>query len=1278
MPGMLRLEAREFADPARWRWTLTDADTGAFLADHEVRLDPASEQYEALTGLRQHVSWHAAPDARYPEDEKRIVAETGDWIGDQVFGNAIMQALAGRRPATVRVILPPEAGTLAYLPLEIARAGGKTLAERDIALIIETGTGGPPAPPKNRVTDRLRVLGLFSLPNGGTPLSLRRERHELVNLIRGIAASGRAADVRVLEYGVTRASLRDVLEEAEGWDVLHVSGHGAPGELIFETPAGAPDRITAADLADLLEVARERVKLVTLAACWSAAPAVADQRRLLHLPIPEQDQRPSSPERIVATAPPPGALATELASRLGCAVLAMRYPVDDEFAITLSGKLYDLLARQAQPLPRAVTLTLQHLADGTGGREFPALSMAAPALFGPAAADLRLPAPKRSVAPSFRPENLKLAGFPPQPDRFVGRTGVMMRASAALAVGSGVPGVLLHGMPGGGKTACALELAYTHEDAFQGLIWYKAPDEGAAIDGALTDFALTLERSIDGLPMIDKLADESKLDAFLPVLTELMERTRLLIVIDNAESLLTDTGQWRDDRWAKVFGALTAHTGFGRVVATSRRAPAASPSNATDCANERVIARPIAQSRVLMKGAAKAEGTAGRLLVEAVDALSLDEALLLARELPSLRKLIYGELPGIDRGTARKLARGVLNVAQGHPKLLELADGQAGHPEQLAALVESGDRAWQDQRGLPDGFFATGETTADPGDYLQVLAAWTESVTATLSPGARDLFCFLCCLEEPDRIRPVLDGNWADLWQRLGRDGQPPGLDQALPELAAHGLATIRADGGSGESDEVRVHPGVTAAGRDQAGQDFQTAVDTEAGAFWYAVYEHALGENDDGSVNTELVVRAGLAAVPYLLRQEHWDRAAVLLENAFVRDPSRVNAAAMLPAITRIADHNSRHAGRLARILQALDPAAAETRLSAFLDTTAACGDYQAASVTAGHLVDLYLDSGQLTEAIDLTDRQADYTRQAGLGPWAQLADQVQRLQVLNSMGHAIQVLDEVQRLRRHVGTLPDRPDPDDTVSPWDVREGLLGAGRAAAIDLGRWQEALDLNAEIAASEYARRAPASDTARTRFNDFGPLLRLGRTGQALDLLLDCRQVFHDTGDIRGLGKTLGALADIENERGHGDSALRLQRDALRYSYLAADVGGIARCYYDLGDYFHVHAGHPVAALAAHLAAALIRTLTGIGGTGDEGAASSVRHAAIDLRASGTAGPPADIAALCHRLADIEGTDLPTLIRRLEPDPETAEQTLRDLIAQARQLAEPPPGDTDPS
>ncbi len=246
--GELRLEVREFESLTRWRWALTTPG-GALVADHEVRLDAGCWQYEAFGDLLSYLHWHAAPDRR-AEDEARIVAEVGAWIGEQVFG-PVAAAMVKARPATVRVTVPAEvegARSLIFRPLELAHVGA------------------------------------------------------------------------------------------------------------------SPDLVTASDLAGMLDLARERVTLITVSACWSAA-----------------------------------------------------------------------------------------------------LSAGTPALFGARAVDLRLEAPRRAGAESYEVGALKMAGFPPQPDRFVGRTGVMARASAALADASGVPGVLLHGMPGGGKTACTLELAYTHE-----------------------------------------------------------------------------------------------------------------------------------------------------------------------------------------------------------------------------------------------------------------------------------------------------------------------------------------------------------------------------------------------------------------------------------------------------------------------------------------------------------------------------------------------------------------------------------------------------------------------------------------------------------------------------------------------------------------------------------------------------------------------------------------------------------------------------------------------
>jgi tetratricopeptide (TPR) repeat protein len=407
--------------------------------------------------------------------------------------------------------------------------------------------------------------------------------------------------------------------------------------------------------------------------------------------------------------------------------------------------------------------------------------------------------------------------------------------------------------------------------------------------------------------------------------------------------------------------------------------------------------------------------------------------------------------------------------------------------------------------------------------------------------------------------------------------------------------------------------------------------------------------------------VRAGLAAVPYLLRQQRWKVAAALLEDAFLLDPSRANAAAVLPAIEQIIPHDPLAAGLLARVLAVIDPVAAFVRLRAAMADAADRGEYRAASVAAGRLIALCREGGQLAEALDLAGQKADYTRRAGLGPWTQLADEVGRLQVLLAMGQTDRVLDEVTRLRARMKTLPATASPDETATPWEVRETLLDTGRHAAERLGRHADALALNGEVVSSLRARRAPATDIAVARFYDHGPLLSLGRTKDALRVLLDCRQVFQDARDTRKLGNTLSALARTEDARGHGEAALRLERDALRYLYLAGDLEGIAASYHNLGNYLAVHARQPAPALASHLTSALIRTLTRMFGTDD-----SIQAAGADLRLFGAeAIAPADLADLYRQAGDIPGTDLPGLLAALSPDPETAEQALRDLIAQAR-------------
>jgi hypothetical protein len=1238
----LRLEVADFAASGgglAWRWVLTGPG-GAFVADHQVRLEAGEPGYEAFTDLYGYLRWRANPGDRVAS-EAALVADAGRWIGERVFGE-VGRALAAQAPAVVRVVVPDPARVVAFRPLELAVVEGRPLAAQGVTLVMDVA--GKPAGVKRPVGQRLRVLGLFSLPEGGAALNLRRERFELARLVQDTAeVHGRGVELRVLQYGVTRDRLRTVMREGSGWDVVHISGHGGRGAFVLEHPDGRPDPVSSSELVNLLAPAARQMKLVTASACSSAELTAREHLQLLGLAPPVRDDVGGAASPAVGTA---GGgqdgglvpvLAAALVDRLDCAVLGMRFPVVDDFAIALNRELYGLLIGQGQPLAAAVGIALPDLVAGPATPACPALSAGTPALFGPRAVDLVLAAPAGTPL-VFDAERTKLAGFLAQPERFVGRVGVMARANAALAERSGASGVLFHGMAGAGKTACALELAYTQEDNFRVLAWYKAPDEGQDITTALTDLALVLERKLPGLRLAHLLDDADTLRAFLPTLTEFAERSRVLVAIDNIESLLTDNGEWRDARWGLLIDALTGQAGLSRIILTSRRRPA------------RLDAR---------------------VRAEPVHALSRDEAVLLARELPNLGALITGTLPDGGPGQAaagRELAARVLAAAQGHPKLLELADGQAADPARLEKLLGSADQEWARRGVAPGGLFTSlsGEPVAGADDYAAVLGSWTRQVADGLIEAAQVMFGLLCCLEEDDRIPPVIEGNWTDLWQRLARPGDAPDPAVALEPLTSQGLVAAVTDI-DGDLAGFLVHPGVAAAGRAQAGEAFQAAVDNEAAAYWNTVFMQGL-EQETGW----LIVRAGRGAVPYLLRLGQHGLALGLLEQVIHRDWSPDTIAALLPVLRQIADaaqdNDDKNIASLlvARALENIDSDASERQLRGLLTAVVEHGDYSAASTVLIFLIKNYRRTGRLTEALALASEMAEYTRRAGLGPWTQLVDEIARLQILNQQGHADQVLAEVAQLRQRMAEIPEESDQTETAVPYNVRELTLDTGRNAARQLRRWEDALAFNAELLEAKERRGASAFEMARNRFNDYGPLLQLGRIAEARSLLLECREIDEREHNTQELGVDFSALASVENEAGHGPDAIDLERNALRYKYLADDVASIAVSHHNLGNYLARHAADHPQALAHHLASALLCILTGI-----EGANSSLGAAARDLVwLPDGASPPASISELCGIVSEVSGADLGRLLTQLTADSAVIQDALDALLTQVRAKADP--------
>jgi hypothetical protein len=256
---MLRLEVLDFEGPTRWRWRLTEAEGGAFVEDWDVRLDPAAWQFEAFGDLERYLRWRAAPDRRV-ESEAELIAAVGAWIGERVLGR-VGRALVERAPVTVLLEVPEDAPLVAYRPLELGWVDGRPLSLQGVSLVLAS-----PAPrrrEKAAVGERLRMLAVFSLPVDASALNLRRERFGLSRLVAEIAAlHGRAVELRVLQYGVTRERLREVMLERAGWDVLHVSGHGLPAGLLLERDDGRHDLISSRDLVSLLEPAAAQLKLV--------------------------------------------------------------------------------------------------------------------------------------------------------------------------------------------------------------------------------------------------------------------------------------------------------------------------------------------------------------------------------------------------------------------------------------------------------------------------------------------------------------------------------------------------------------------------------------------------------------------------------------------------------------------------------------------------------------------------------------------------------------------------------------------------------------------------------------------------------------------------------------------------------------------------------------------------------------------------------------------------------------------------------------------------------
>jgi tetratricopeptide (TPR) repeat protein len=987
-------------------------------------------------------------------------------------------------------------------------------------------------------TSAVRILAMFSVPTTESPLDVRRERRMLEELIGEVSRAGRRVDVRVLQYGATCEALKHALAEPEGWDIVHFAGHSAPGSVALERTDGSWDDISAVYLASLLRHFRVRPKLVTLLACQSAAAVIDEALHWIEGTVQTDDRAIHTAFETKCETIESMSVARVLVREIGCAVLGMRYEVEDDFAIDLSHEFYRALLKEGRSIPSSLAHALARII-ASSLRTDP-LSIAAPALFARSTAALFVHNTRTGSCPTetvtANRDTLPSAG-----ERFVGRVQLLSSASAALREESCNSGVLFFGMPGSGKTQCALELAHHLAADYSGApIWYSVPDDCDAVSSSFTQFKSLLEAAYPDILV------SGGIDAF--------RRHRVLAIIDDVDRLLRPDGGWLDDRWKALLAVLLAPGSAARTILTSRYRP-------TEF-RDSVVPLPVT-------------------------AISYRESALLALRLPNLKQLWYEVREG-GPCDARELLSGTLELLHGHPALLELADTLAIDRVALAARLRRAALAADNERLA--AFFGGGPILYDSSDVVQALRNWTWKVVAGLSDDAQRLFVVLCLLNEADRGSSVAFTLWEHVWKALYAEGSAPDADRVVKELVAASLAA------RGSDSMIVIHRAIAEAGSVRAADVVHAAVDREATSFWISRFARAL---EAKPVLTDAIANAGLAAVPYLRRLGDWSTAISILERVCAADPTPRTGVEVLRFLATVpeAPTGTRDGLTLAKLkadaltisgsVQEAERLVREARAVAL-----ECADWGAVEVLSSSLIMLLSRASRFDEARAIRDEVLRLPEAAGCGPWGTLLDEATRLELDLQLGDRDSaVLDAAERAITETEALADATARGERVDPVTVREKLINVARSAALRTRQFERALVHGYRLLDALKARGATDLQVATARYNHSLLLSEAGKHDEAAELLQSAREVAEEAGDLDLVGKALSAQAVDAKNANHFKRAVAFEKSALQYKYDSGNVEGIVIGHSNLGKYLRL-TGAPIRYVLAHyLAAALIGQLS---------------------------------------------------------------------------------------
>lgn len=1255
------------------RLQLRDSE-GRHRGAHQVQLDPASGAlWEGLFDTRSHVERYQG-GTRFtdrPATAEDLLERLGLFLGGTVLGPEITACLAeGVHHRTLLVRLPEVTGregddllgaAFARVPWEIARpaAGEAMLMERNVVVRAVTAgldagawTAAPPPPEES-----LRVLLVFAEAPGSRPLAMRLERETLFDLFYEEVMPELQVRVDVLCHGVTRKRLREQVESAGGYHVVHWSGHGHNDLLELYGEDGGSDPLTGQELLDLFTQAGGFLpNMVVLSACLSGAFVDARDWATLRATLAGKAGGKGTATREAeigelprAVAERPGFAGTALALlRAGVPqAIAMRYEVGDAYARDLARGFYRrLLAQQAPKAP----VTALALARGELLRacapEHGAVDHVTPLVFG---RDLAPLSPPRGRSPQLgerraQPQPL-LAGGGTELDRpasFVGR-GAALTELRGRWLEAGAPAVVVvQGLAGLGKTALVAEAIHLWHRSFDYVIAFQSKPTPLTIDDFLRrlDQRLALHSRVYRetcdqnpnrrvhLPPGPQLTGEGRYALLRDNLLEALRDERLLLVLDNFETQLEtiaddDGYACADPNWDALLAHLAAKLpGTGsRVVLTSRHRLAALTSPE-------------------------------RSLTVALGPLPMEEAVLFLQDSPALRRLTFGD----DEGWA--LARRLLAVSRGHPLILTrlgtlaedrpalasaLADLETGGlgrlPDVFTARLSEAERE-AERRYLEDVAVRSVDLllerlTPDARHLLWVVTRASEPVPGLLLEGvwsgksleqeqADELRSLLATADPlPEEIRVLLDQMSPEARAALEGNTDRPAASPLAPlveALLSAGLLT--ADAGTlgfhelvkeRSSAWVEVHPA-------ERGGRTEVEVWRAYGERYRALFQALRSAGEPGA--RDRAAEAGRRGLAYLVRARAFGELAGFASRLVTgtRDPSLLRSViADLEAVADQVPAGRKRSTLRANLADALNRSGRPDAALALYKQAAAEAEAAEHWADVGWICQNWANAlrkvGWLDTARTTFERSADAERRNGSPRVKVIASELEALRIDVMQGGAQRALPEIERRlaevrgwwRRQRGgeAVPEAPD---AIFLGQVLVGSLDIAEGAYRALERWPESLDFIDEMEATLRSLGEGKHELAMIRFNRYGPLLRLGRLDEAQLVVEGCLQVLREVDDLAGQAKVLSALADLWDERGDRVHAVALERQALAVANRLPDLADRATSHGNLSDYLDRIGDRD--AMAQHsLAAIVYEVMT----NHRQALALRLRNLAVDMR-----------------------------------------------------------------